>query len=206
MVSIKQIVIENLGPLGDQTFELGRLNLIYGRNETGKTYLVEFLLRSLFRHAASWPMRVGLGQGKVTVRGLEQELTSFTPDGKEKLESYWDESGAGLPTNMARLMVVKGAELELTESNAAGIDRAVLKSALSSEALIDQILKHIPATVREATVVEGRIEASQRGDIKARRTLRDDRQRLSDLSNNVESRFAQGKLRTLELARAKLQS
>jgi uncharacterized protein YhaN len=204
--SIEQIVVENLGPLGDQTLELGRLNLIYGRNETGKTYLVEFLLRSLFRHADSWPMRAGLGHGKVTVRGLEQDPKPFAPDSKEKLEDYWDESGAGLPTNMARLMVVKGAELELTESNAVGIDRAVLKAALSSEALIDRILERIPATVREATVVDGRFEAHQRGDIKARSTLQEDRQRLSDLSDQVENRYAQGRLRALEMSLADLQS
>ncbi len=206
MVKLKQIVVENLGPLGDQTLDLGQFNLIYGRNETGKTHLVEFLLRSLFRHAASWPMRAGLGRGKVIVDGLEQDPTTFAPDGKEKLEDYWDESGSGLPTNMARLIVVKGAELEFTDSNAAGIDRAVLKSALSSEALMDQILKRIPATVREATVVDGRIEASHRGDIKARASLRDDRERLSDLSSDVENRYAQGRLRTLELAHEALQS
>ena len=205
-VSMEQIVVENLGPLGDQTLELGRFNLIYGRNETGKTYLVEFLLRSLFRHAASFSLRVGLGRGKVTVRGLQQDPATFAPDSKEKLEDYWDESGAGLPTNMARLMVVKGAELELTESNTVGIDRAVLKAALSSEALIDRILERIPATVREATVVDGRIEAHQRGDIKARSTQQEDRQRLSDLSDEVENRYAQGRLRALELSLAELQS
>ncbi|MFV2043726.1 MAG: ATP-binding protein [Anaerolineales bacterium] len=205
-VSIEQIVVENLGPLGNQTLELSRFNLIYGRNETGKTYLVEFLLRSLFRHASSFPLRVGLGRGKVTVRGLAEDPTPFTPDGKEKLEDYWDESEAGLPTNMARLMVVKGAELELTDSNAVGIDRAVLKAALSSEALMDRILDRIPATVREATIVDDRIEAHQRGDIKARSTLQDDRQRLSDLSDQVENRYAQGRLRALELSLADVQS
>jgi uncharacterized protein YhaN len=204
-ISIEQIVVENLGPLGDQTFELGRFNLIYGRNETGKTYLVEFLLRSLFRHASSWPMRAGLGLGKVTVHGLDEGSTTFTPDDKKKLEHYWDERGAGLPTNMARLLVVKGAELELTESTAAGIDRSVLKAALSSEALIDQIIDRIPATVREANVVDGRIEGHQRGDIKARSTYQDDRQRLRELSDEVENRYAQGQLRTLELSLVELQ-
>ncbi len=206
MVSIKQVVVENLGPLEDHSLELGRLNLIYGRNETGKTHLVEFLLRSLFRHAASWPMRAGLGQGKVIVNGLEEDPTTFAPDGKEKLEDYWEESGAGLPTNMARLMVVKGAELELAESSTAVIDRATLKAALSSEALIDRILERIPATVRQATVIEGRIEASQRGDVKARASLQQDRERLSDLSEDVENRYAQGRYRSLELARTELQS
>ena len=205
MVSLKQIVVEKLGPLGDQTLELGRFNLVYGRNETGKTHLVEFLLRSLFRHAASWPMRAELGQGKVTVDGLGDDPIAFTPDTKEKLEDYWDESEAGLPTNMARLLVVKGAELELSDSSPEGIDRAVLKAALSSEALIDKIFDRIQATVRKARVVEGSIEANQTGLIKDRKNLEDDRERLSELSDSVENRYAQGQLRLLELAHTELQ-
>ena len=205
MVSLKQIIVEKLGPLGNQTLELSRFNLVYGRNETGKTHLVEFLLRSLFRHAASWPMRAELGQGKVTVDGLGDDPITFTQDTKEKLEDYWDESEAGLPTNMARLLVVKGAELELSDSSPEGIDRAVLKAALSSEALIDKIFDRIQATVRKAQVVEGRIEANQTGLIKVRSSLEDDRERLSDLSNSVEDRYAQGRLRSLELTHEQLQ-
>ena len=205
MVSLKQIVVEKLGPLGDQTLELGRFNLVYGRNETGKTHLVEFLLRSLFRHSASWPMRAELGQGKVIVDGLGGDHITFTPETKEKLEDHWDESEAGLPTNMARLLVVKGAELELSDSSPEGIDRAVLKTALSSEALIDKIFDRIQATVQKARVVEGHIEANQTGLIKVRNSLEDDRERLSDLSNSVENRYAQGRLRSLELAHTELQ-
>jgi uncharacterized protein YhaN len=142
----------------------------------------------------------------VTVDGLGEGPSTFSPESKEKLEDYWDESDAGLPTNMARLMVVKGAELELAESSTAGIDRATLKTALSSEALIDKILERMPATVREAKVEGGRIDAAQRGDIKTRIALQDDRERLSDLSNDIESRYAQGQLRSLELSSAELQS
>ena len=114
--------------------------------------------------------------------GLGDDPITFTPDTKEKLEEYWDESEAGLPTNMARLLVVKGAELELSDSSPEGIDRAVLKAALSSEALIDKIFDRIQATVRKAQVVEGRIEANQTGLIKVRSSLEDDGERLSDLS------------------------
>ncbi|MFQ5942315.1 MAG: ATP-binding protein [Anaerolineales bacterium] len=206
MISIKQIVVEKLGPLGDCSLQLGSFNLIYGRNETGKTFLVEFILRSLFRHASSWPMRVELGQGKVIVQGLEGGPTTFSPDSKDKLEDHWDESSAGLPTNMARLMVVKGAELELSQSTAMGIDRAVLIEALSSEVLIDRILDRIPPTLREAKVVDGRIEAHKRGDINTRIKLLDDRQRLRDLSLEVENRYAQGRLQALELSQAEFQS
>ena len=35
-VKIEKVNVINLGPLGDKTFEFGKLNLIYGKNETRK--------------------------------------------------------------------------------------------------------------------------------------------------------------------------
>ncbi len=205
-VWIERIAVEHLGPLGDLTLDLGRLNLIYGRNETGKTYLIEFLLRSLFRDASDWPLRGEQGLGKVTVHGLAEGPVDFTPGGRIKLEDYWEDRAAGLPANMARLLVVKGGELALTEANREGLDRDVLKTALSSEALIDRILESIQATVREAEVVDGRIRGAQRGEIKAQQALRQDLDRLNDLSELVENRYSRGRVRTLELEHDELES
>ncbi len=205
-ISIKEIFVESLGPLGDRTLQLGKLNLVYGRNETGKTYLVEFLLRSLFRHAKSWPMRDEVGRGKVVLSGLEAGATEFTPDGKRKLEDFWEQSEIGLPDNMARLIVVKGAELALTDSDQLGIDRAVLKAAVSSEALIEEILQGIQTTVRGAKVVDGRIEADQRGEIKTRSDQKANADRMARLGEQVESRYSQGRLRALEMQREQLQA
>lgn len=199
MVSIQQIAFDNLGPAGSRKFDMGRLNLIYGGNETGKTYLVEFILRSLFREATSWPMRSQLGEGKVTVQGLAEEPVSFSPGGQEKLEDYWEQSDVGLPTNMARLMVVKGAELELSETSPTGLDREVLKAALSSEPLIDRILDRIQATVQAAQVIDGTIEGAQRGEVKARQALRDQLGRLRQLIELVDQRYSGGPTRALGL-------
>ncbi len=204
-VSIRQLVVERLGPLADRTLDFGRLNLIYGPNETGKTYLVEFLLRSLFREAADWPLREPLGQGRVTVEGLGDEPASFTPDGIKKLEDFWETDGAGMPANMSRLMVVRGADPALTEQHRSGINREVLKAALSSEPLIDRILDGIQATVREASVENGRIEGANRGELKTRAELQADLERLDDLLGQVDRRYSGGRLRTLELQRVELE-
>ena len=46
---IKRIKVDRGGPLrSDFEFEPGDLNLIYGKNETGKTYVVESLIKFLF--------------------------------------------------------------------------------------------------------------------------------------------------------------
>lgn len=205
-VSIKQVVVERLGPLAGRTLDFGRMNLIYGPNETGKTYLVEFVLRSLFRQAADWPLRAALGQGKVTVDGLGDDPVSFTLDSSQKLEDYWEQSDAGLPVNMSRLLVVRAADPALTEEHRSGISRAVLKAALSSEPLIDRILDGIQVTVREASVVNGRIEGAHRGELKTRTELEADLERLDGLLDQVNRRYSGGRLRGLELQRAELEA
>src|SRR3970040_1832053 len=130
-ICIEQIAVENLGPMGGRTFEMGPFNLVFGRNETSKTYLVEFLLRAIFLHDRLWLLRNDVGQGKVRVRGLAAEAVKFTPGGRRKLEDYWSEGEMGLPTNMGRLLVVKGGELDFDRGSAGGGGRAGLKSGLS---------------------------------------------------------------------------
>ena len=49
-IRIKDITIENLGPIKKFDMELGKLNVIYGTNGTGKTMLTEFLIKSLFKN------------------------------------------------------------------------------------------------------------------------------------------------------------
>src|SRR3989304_5031489 len=127
----EQIAVENLGPRGGRPFEMGPFNLVFGRNETGKTYLVEFLLRALFRQAGEWNLRNDVGQGKGRGRGLAAEAVEFTPGGRRKLEDYWAEGELGLPTNMGRLLVVKGGELDFDRGSAGGGGRAGVEAGPS---------------------------------------------------------------------------
>ncbi len=55
-VRIEQITIKRGGPL-EQDFELKPvdLNLIYGRNETGKSYIVESIINLLFKAGKKKP-------------------------------------------------------------------------------------------------------------------------------------------------------
>ncbi len=61
-IHIDKIKVSRDGPLADD-FELGcgELNLIYGQNESGKSYIVESLIESLFRTGGrgteQWPLR-----------------------------------------------------------------------------------------------------------------------------------------------------
>lgn len=203
-VSIERIAVENLGPLNSCEIELGRFNVIFGRNETGKTYLVEFLLKSLFRNAAEWNLRDVPGQGLVTIGGLANGPVDFRPGSDKKLEDFWEEAESGLPTNMARLLVVKGGELAMDAETPSGVGRDVLKTALSRERLLEKILNQILKTTQEARVENGAILGEQRGELKRRQELIDDRRRLDKLFEEIETRYSQGPLRSLELEAEKL--
>lgn len=204
-IQIEKITVENLGPLNERTFDLGRCNLIYGSNETGKTFLVEFILQSLFRHSAEWSLRELTGRGKVVLSGLGEEKTDFTLETSQKIEDYWEEQDSGLPLNMARLLVVKGGELALASDSPGGVNRDVLKRVLSQEELIDRILNNILKTTQEATIENWEITGAKMGEIKQRIGLIDRKRQLSNLFDNVESQYSQGLIRELEIKKEKVQ-
>ena len=114
-IKINSIQIQKLGPLSSIQIDLGMLNLIYGHNESGKTYLTEFLLHSIFRHAKTWNLRDINPEGSVHLHGLGEQATVFSPSNRRKIEDFWSENDRGLPLNMARLLVVKGGELALSD-------------------------------------------------------------------------------------------
>ena len=203
-IHLDKINVKNLGPLDSLDLTLGPLNIIYGQNETGKTYLVEFLLGSIFRHASKWELREIPGKGSVTVSGLAEEPVSFTLTTRKKIEDYWDDDELGLPLNMARLLVVKGGELDLA-GTPGGVNREVLKTALTSEVLLDHIRKPISKTIQKATLINQQIDGDNRPPIKNLRNLSDEIQKLQALLDRVENEYSQGPLRQLELNIAEIQ-
>ena len=130
---LENIRIPHGGPLqGDFELEPGDLNLIYGRNETGKTYLVEALIQVLFskgkRGQAAWGLREWDLKGRILVSGLDEEPVRFTTTGK-KVEEFWTEE-SGLPPDLARLLVVKGGDAFLDSKAIDGVGENTLRRYL----------------------------------------------------------------------------
>jgi hypothetical protein len=192
-VWIESIHAHNLGPIPSLNIELGRFNLIFGKNEKGKTFLTEFLLRSLFKSAKGWNLRSSAASGKVIVAGLGEGRMEFTPSGRKKLEDYLQESREGLPANLAKLLIVRGADLNLAEDNPSGADRSVLKEFLSGEAVIDEIGARISRTLQEAAISGGEILGAARGEIKQRAEIWQALSGLDNLFREVDALFSGGK-------------
>jgi uncharacterized protein YhaN len=198
-IQIESIQIQNLGPLKEIEFDLGMLNLIYGHNESGKTYLVEFLLQSIFRHAKTWDMREIKTAGAVHIRGLQEQTITLSPTSAKKIEDYWQEDDSGLPLNMARLLVVKGGELALSSDSPGGVNRDVLKNALTSQAILDQIRDRIQPTVQKAKISNQQIVGKNQGQINDHLLLSTKLKDLDSLVSQIEQKYSNGPVRQIEI-------
>jgi hypothetical protein len=191
---IDRIKVNRAGPLeSDFEFEPGDLNLIYGKNETGKTYVVESLIKFLFktnsRAPVNWNLRGWDIAGRAIVSGLKSDPVTFTTSG-QKLEDYW-EDGLGLPRDLSRLLVVRAGETLLADAGD-GVGRDILKDYLSGEGLLDSVLSRISATLQKAEIQASQIIGNQAGELKARDKCGARLSELQRLIDEVEESYASG--------------
>jgi uncharacterized protein YhaN len=205
-IQIQQIRIQDLGPIQELSFDLDLFNLIYGRNEAGKTLLVEFILQSLFKNAAKWGLREIPSEGFVSVQGLGEDEVVFNPSSSKKIEDFWAGSDQGLPLNLARLLVVKGGELNLVSSAPGGVDRDLLKSVLTSQDVIDRIWSAIPLTVQKARLENQQITGKDQGQIRDLNQLMAAMDSIVKLNNQVDEKYSRGPTRQIELRIAEIQA
>ena len=192
-VAIQEIHIQNLGPHTHFSTELGKFNLIFGHNEKGKTYLVEFIIRSIFRHANQWNLRTQKGKGKVVLSGLSNgKAVEFSPDSSKKLEDYWDEAKTGLPADFSGLLVVKGAEVEIVDV-AGGVDKNILKRLLSGKNVLETVQKRISKTIQESQIENSVINGPKRGELSAKTKLEENLISLSKLFEQIDRGYSGGK-------------
>jgi len=204
-IAIKNIKIQKAGPLQQFQQELGKLNLIFGLNETGKTYLVEFILQSLFHLSKKWSIRDSLLEGTVEIVGLRDDPISFSPGSNRKLEDYWRDSETGLPSNLSRLLVIKGGELALSSAGPAGITRNELKTALTSQAILDEIWGSIQPTIRNTALNNLSFVGKNMGKLKEHDKLERELGGLNKLLKQIEESYSKGPARQLELQLDKIQ-
>ncbi|MHC4132455.1 MAG: ATP-binding protein [Planctomycetota bacterium] len=200
-IRIDRIKVNRNGPLNnDFECEPGDLNLIYGHNETGKTYIVESIINLLFKtkkSSISWNLREWDLSGSIVVSGIgDQPPKNFTKTG-DKLEDCWEEE-IGFPRDLSRLLVVKGGETLLSKEND-GIGRDILKDTLSGIGKLDQIEKRIPETLRDAKVQDKQITVkSQLKIIKERTKHKEKLKRIEDLLKTIEEDYASGEIDDLK--------
>lgn len=205
-VKIESISVRDLGPIKSFKAKFGLLNLIYSKNEKGKTFLTEFIIRSLFKNISRWSYLRKGGEGKVTVSGLESNSIDFSPSSQKKLEDYWQEDEKGLPHSMAKLLVVKSGEAEI-EGSEEGISKFLIKEILSGINILDRIDQdsNISKTVKSAKISNSQIIISQRGEGSRYNDTKAKLERIENLFEEIESQYAQGILKTYKIEEKTLQ-
>jgi len=193
-VRIEKIKVNRGGPLqSDFLLEPGDVNLIYGHNETGKTYIVETIIGILFRtgrkSAVEWDLREWPYAGNVIVSGIGNNPVTFTKTGK-KLEDYWVEE-IGLPQEFSNLLVVRAGEALLAHE-VDGVGRDILKNCLSGEGLLDDIEVRISATLQKTEIQNRQIFGPNQGEIRKRDQIISELVRLDDLLVSVERSYTSG--------------
>ncbi|MBE0408804.1 MAG: hypothetical protein IBX69_03630 [Anaerolineales bacterium] len=197
-VHIDEISVQHLGPLPDFYMKLGRINLIYGHNESGKTYLVEFIIRSLFKSQSAWRLRPAYASGRVVVSGLDGQMETFSPSGRRKLDDYWQNEKLKLPSSLSRLLVIKAGEVWLAKDDPGGVDYKVLKEYLSNSWIIDEVREGILVTTRDAEIINKAIEGTNKGDLKRRKDFQND---LAEIDRRIEQfneSFSSGELAEID--------
>ncbi|MEE9474364.1 MAG: AAA family ATPase, partial [Candidatus Hydrothermarchaeaceae archaeon] len=200
-IRIDKIKVNRGGPLnGDFELDPANLNLIYGQNETGKTYVVEAMVSLLFRTTGrqapvKWNLRGWDLAGRIVVSGLDDDPVEFTKT-SSKLEDYWEESRQGLPQDLSRLLVVRAGDTSLSDE-AKGIGRNILRDYLSGEAVLDKIRDRISPTIQKASLEHRSIQGDNRGEIKSYRGVREKLEQLDNLLNEVNRGYTAGAIHSL---------
>jgi len=217
---ISEIHLTECGPLSRQSWkelDTKDLVLVYGKNESGKSFLIDLLLNSLFKNKKDWGYVRSEVNGKVVLTG---SLAGADGDGggqlesatrgrsKKKLEDYLVElPGAGLPAELARLLVVRAGEVEIIRDQQ-GLTVEFLKNLFSQKRVISEIGSRIPATMENAQILEaeGRINIASRGnEAREYQYLSEKLKTLNNLLAEVSEKYELGELKTLNVKKKELE-
>lgn len=196
-VRIRMLRVKRNGPLKeDLEIRPADMNLVYGANESGKTYVVEAMIGFLFRtgRGTAWPTSSSAGRppdirgfpigGKALVENLEEEPVSFTKTG-DKLEDRFREK-AGLPRELSRLMVVRAGRARLSDQSGDGVGRDVLLDILGGREVLEEVNDRIKKRSRSLEVRDGGMEG-HKALLEARDEAADRLARIEEVAAEVEA-------------------
>ena len=188
-IRIDNLSVNGLGPIASKKWQFTDINLIYGRNEQGKTFIVEYLLSSLFKNSPK--TRPLTDSGQVNVIGLADTWVRFEPKSRKKIEDYLFADDK--PVDLSRLLVVKAGETKFPSSSEKGITKTILKDYLSDQRVLDMISSKIPTNIQKSTWENGQlILGSQSGECRTYSNYLYDLEKAEKLLAEVDAKYTLG--------------
>ncbi len=200
---IKNIDVKNLGPISELNWKLDNINLIFGNNEAGKSYIVEFLIHSIFKAKKWQDLREQKGRGKIELQIPDNKEKIFSPGSNKKLEDLLTQSKIGLPPDFSKLLVLRAANIGLGKADET--DKLMLRRFLSHKELLEKIKEDIQEAVKTADISGYTIEGNRRGKIKEREEIKSKLEKIKNLFNDVEEKYLGGELYQLQEKKSKLE-
>lgn len=215
---ISEIHIAECGPLKKASWtglDLRNLILIYGRNESGKSYLTDLIIRCLFKGQSDreknknieWGYIRQQVSGKIVLSNGQnrKERLEFSTraTSRKKLEDYLVElPGYGLPPELVKLLVVRAGEVEIVRDEY-GLSIEFLKNLFSQKRVLQEIQERgkIKETIKKASIrdQDGLIDIGlQVSEAKDYHQLREKLGRLQDLMREVNEKYELGELKSLQ--------
>jgi len=172
---IKKVVVKNYGPIKNFCIECEDINVIYGRNEAGKTALIDAITGTLFQKRSIFPGQDRFEKNSssaeiiLTLEHLEKE---YTFPGSFKFEDI-----ANLPHyHLASLFIIRAGDLSLKEGDKKWQDK--VKEFLSG---IPVNIERIKEKIGEDVGLTPGGEWSDRQPMRKKSRMREKEDRKKDL-------------------------
>ncbi|MCM8765135.1 MAG: hypothetical protein NC830_07250, partial [Candidatus Omnitrophica bacterium] len=214
---ISEIYFTECGPVSGKSWkglETINLLLVYGKNESGKSFIIDLFINSLFKSKGEkeWGHFRSQVNGKVVLTdssndGHKRFVFDSRSRSRKKLEDYFSElSDSGLPVELARLLVVRAGEVQIIQDKH-GLTIEFLKNLFSQKRILQKI-GAIPDSIKDAEILdkEGRISIQSKTNIA--KDYNDQfvkLKRLENLFQQVSEKYEIGELRTLQDKRKALE-
>ena len=204
-IYIKKINAENIGPLKklDKEFSPSFLYVIYGKNETGKTFLVEFIIKTLFSNTEFWRYTREIdGKGKITISGIEEkdiEFAFLTNKKRKTLDKLLENKNSPLTPSLAKILLVKGGEVDLDENV---LSKSLLRELLLKPRVFEEIDSdsNISKTVKNARIEDNKLIISKQGEGREYYEIRKKLENIDKLIRKVAEELNLAEISNLELS------
>jgi uncharacterized protein YhaN len=202
---IKKISAQNIGPIErfEKDFYPSSLYVIYGKNETGKTFLAEFIIRTLFYDVDFWGYTREIdGKGKITISGIEEKDTEFAFQRSKKkntLDKLLESRNYSLSPSLAKILLVKGGEVNLGKDV---ISKSILRNLLLERRIFEEIDSdsNISKTIKNAEIENDTLKIDKRGEGKDYQETKEKLEKFDKLIRELTEKLNLAEISTLELS------